>query len=292
MSDLDLLVHPADVTRALDVLHDLGYALPLLEVAADAMQTFSNELRLSTTQHAMLSVEVHWALFNSPLYLDKPPAGWLWQTAQPLRVGTVDTLMLGPEALVLHLCGHLAFHHGSQGLLWLHDIAEVLHHYRDTLDWQVILDQAQASDLVLSLQQVLPRVATDWHAPMPPDTLNALAALRPSPAEARTLAWMQSDTPGVALEAWSVLVNLPGPRARLHYLADKLFPSPAYMRHRYAIPRPYLLPLYYPYRWLRGLRSAIRVAPAIFPTHRQPDTRSPAVTDLTAKHTQGTQKNN
>ena len=52
--------------------------------------------------------------------------------------------------------------------------------------------------------------------------------------------------PGRFLSRWS---------ERLGYAWTHLFPSAAYMRQRYDIPHPLLLPLYYPYRWFRGLRS-------------------------------------
>ena len=40
------------------------------------------------------------------------------------------------------------------------------------------------------------------------------------------------------------------------YAWANLVPAPAYMRERYAISHPALLPAYYPYRWFVGLREA------------------------------------
>jgi hypothetical protein len=48
---------------------------------------------------------------------------------------------------------------------------------------------------------------------------------------------------------------MPGWRQRVRFARTNLFPSAAYMRQRYQIKHPLLLPLYYPYRWLRGLRG-------------------------------------
>jgi len=59
---------------------------------------------------------------------------------------------------------------------------------------------------------------------------------------------------GVAQRAWSDLRSMHGWRPRLAYASTHLFPSPAYMRARYHIRHRALLPLAYPYRWLRGLR--------------------------------------
>jgi len=54
---------------------------------------------------------------------------------------------------------------------------------------------------------------------------------------------------------WSDLRAIPGWRQRLRFARTHLLPSAAYMRRRYGIAHPLLLPLYYPYRWLRGLRG-------------------------------------
>jgi hypothetical protein len=62
---------------------------------------------------------------------------------------------------------------------------------------------------------------------------------------------------GVALEVWANLSGMSGLAGRVRYLAKKLFPSQAYMRQRYGNNHAALLPLYYPYRWWLGLRSAL-----------------------------------
>ncbi len=173
--------------------------------------------------------------------------------------------MLGPEAQVLHLCAHLALHHAGEGLLPLNDIGEVLHRHRGQIDWRVLMAQAQAADLVLPLQQILPRVARGWGAPIPAEALAALAALPPSTAEAQVFGGMSAGPRTVAAEVWSDLVGL-GAGGRLRYLTAKLFPAPAYMRQRYDIRHAALLPLAYPYRWLLGGRSAFAlIARSVLP---------------------------
>lgn len=256
MSDLDLLVHPGDVIRALEALQGLGYELPAVEMRLHDAVAYSNEILLCRPGGTEIPVEIHWSLVDNPLYRDKPPEAWLWDTSMPLRFGAWDARMLGPEAQVLHLCAHLALHHAGEGLLWLHDIAEVLHRYQEQIDWRALMEQAQAADLVLPLQQILPRVAEEWGAPIPAEALAALATLPPSVAEAQVFDGMSAGPRTVAAEVWSDLVGL-GAGGRLRYLAAKLFPAPAYMRQRYGIRHAVLVPLAYPHRWLRGVGSAL-----------------------------------
>ena len=260
MADLDLLLHPADVPDALEALQAEGYAMSLPELGLVNALEYTNEFLLSRPGGAEIPVELHWGLFNSPFYGHEALEAWLWEgalPAQPVEGVSLPPRIFRPEAQILHLCGHLALHHAGEGLLWLNDIAEVTYHYREQIDWRILLEQAQAADLVLPLQQVLPRVAEGWQAPIPAEALAALGALQPSPVEARVFGGMSTGQRSVASEVWSGLAGLGGTAGRLRYLAAKLLPSAAYMRQRYRIRNAALLPLYYPYRWLLGVRSAL-----------------------------------
>lgn len=42
---------------------------------------------------------------------------------------------------------------------------------------------------------------------------------------------------------------------RWRFATATVFPSAPYMRRRYGVQHSWLLPFYYPYRWLRGLRG-------------------------------------
>ena len=259
--DLDLLVRREDAGPALDVVTDLGYGPVGIEARPGAYLVYENEVMLAKPGIVGFAVEVHWSLFDSPYYQQNLPLDWFWQTAQSIQIGGTPARVLGSEALILHLCGHLVLHHGSDAenrLLWLHDVAEVLVCYRDQIDWAVLLSQTQACDLVLAVQEVLAEVADGWGGPVPGEVRGRLDALRPSAAEAQVVAWRAADERPVAQRFWSDLASMDGWRTRLRYAWIQLFPSAAYMRARYSISRRLLVPLYYPYRWWVGMRSVWR----------------------------------
>jgi hypothetical protein len=181
---------------------------------------------------------------------------WFWQTAQPLRLGDIPTLMLGPEALLMHLCGHLALHHAATGLLWWHDIIEVLLARAGELDWSELIARTRAYELVLPVRTVLTRAQAEWGVPLPVHAIAALTALSSSSAEERVFTRLTQPRRPAGERFWIDLLGMSGWRQRLRFARTNLFPSAAYMRQRYAIAHPLLLPLYYPYRWLRGLRGA------------------------------------
>lgn len=260
MRDFDLLVRQGDIPAVLRVLIALGYTRVKVETHPGVGVAYENEVLLCKPGFLDVFVEAHWSLFDSPYYQQKLPVEWFWQTASAIRPDEAPARVLGPEAQILHLCGHLVLHHSQEEkprLLWLHDMAEVITFYQDRIDWQQVLRQAQACDLVLPLQQVLPQVAKEWGAPIPESILEALCALQPTRSEVRVFAWLTAKHRPVAQRFWADLASMQDWRQRLRYAWLNVFPSPAYMRHRYHIPHPLLTPLYYPYRWLLGLRSAL-----------------------------------
>ncbi len=257
MADLDILVRREDVPTVLGVLAASGYAATGVEPHAGAAVAYESQVMWRKPGPVETLIEIHWSLFDSPYYQHKLPMDWFWQTARPVRMGDASALVLGPAAQVLHLCAHLWLHHRGEGLLWLHDVAEVIVFYQGQIDWGEVLARAQAYDLVLPLQQVLTRLVGEWDVPLPGDVLEQLHALRASPAEGRVFTWLTAEHRPVARRFWIDLASLPGWQQRLRFAWTNLFPSPDYMRSRYRIPHPLLVPVYYPYRWFLGLRSAL-----------------------------------
>lgn len=255
MADLDLLVQRRDLAAALRVLEHAGYTPVHIEPRPGATFAYESEIALAKSGAIETVVELHWSLFDSPYYQHKIPMKWFWQTAIATEVGGAPALTLGPEAQLLHLCGHLVLHHAGRELLWLWDIVEVVHHFRAQLDWTTLLTRAQAYDLVLPIRQTLPRLASEWGAPIPASVLEQLSVLEPSEREVHVFNQLHTETRPVGQRFWSDLTHLPSWRQRLRFAWHHLFPSPTYMRHRYRVPRLLLVPLYYPYRWFRGLRS-------------------------------------
>ena len=260
MTDLDLLVHRESVQPALRILGELGFRRVGFEVRPDADLVYESQVQLAKTGRVRFLVEIHWSLFDSPYYQQNLTMDWFWDTALTVQTGDTPMQVLGPVAQLLHLCGHAVLHHGSAGtsLLWLQDVAEVVFHYREQIDWDELLNRAQEFRLILSVQQVLGQVAAEWGVPIPARALSRLAALHPSPAEQQVTAWRTAKQRPVAQRFWSDLASMDGWRRRLHYAWIQFLPSMTYMQSRYNIRHRLLVPLYYPYRWWVGLRGVLR----------------------------------
>ena len=226
MVDLDLLLHREDVPAALAVLGQAGYQVTALEAQAGVTLAYENELMLHKSGLLDVLLEVHWHLLNSPYYQRTIDLNWFWQTARPASFSHSQALVLGPEAQLLHLCAHLALHHGGERLFWRHDVVAVLYAYRDRIDWDLVLAKAQLLDLVLPLQQVLPAVSAEWGAPIPENVLHRLEALIPSPAEVRVVNRLTAADRPVVQRFWTDLAGQASWRARLLYALVQLFPLP------------------------------------------------------------------
>lgn len=255
MCDLDLLVKKADMPAALRCCEALGYQAGDKEAHPGDTLAYENELLLRKPGALEAVLELHWSLFDSPYYQSRLPMNWFWETTQPITFENLSTQTLGVEAQVLHLCGHLALHHGPGGLanwLWLYDIAALITN-KQQLNWDLLLSRAQTLNLVLSLQYVLEAIADLLNPPYLKTHLVEVQRLQPSAEEARVFSWLTAEHRPVLQRFVADLASIPGWPARLAYAWHSIFPSTSYMRSRYHIAHGILLPLYYPYRWWLGI---------------------------------------
>lgn len=257
MTDLDLLLHPEDVERALDLLQAQGYAWTEVEPHPGMRLDFENELVLRTPGPAPLPIELHWHLLDSPFYQQRVDEAWFWDTAQRVSLAGSEAHVLGLEANLLYLSAHYVLHHRGQGLRWLVDIALLTARHQAQIDWPLLLAQAQAFCLVTPLQIVLEQLsaADAWGVALPQAVLDAARGLPVSPEERQVVERLLAERRPVLRRFWGDLASMPNWRLRLRYGLAQLFPSAAYMQDRYRPPHPLLLPLTYPYRWLLGLRE-------------------------------------
>jgi hypothetical protein len=141
MVDIDLLVQLADLPGVAQALTDLGYQASKdfwLDVELGVEHQLPSFMKSGATP-----VEVHWRLLDPdlPFPVDLPA---LWQRALPAQVAGQPVRCLCPEDLLLHLCLHAATQHRFRdGLRNVYDVAATLVHFRDTLDWEALLQRAQ-----------------------------------------------------------------------------------------------------------------------------------------------------
>jgi len=253
MTDLDLLVHPGNAQDAMRALRSLGYASLDSDGEIENRLGYQSEIMLVKPGTQATTIDLHWGLLDSPYYHDTLALEWFWETATPIQIGKAAALTLGREAQVLHLCAHIFLEQAEQAL-WMHDVAELIARGSHDLNWDEILDRAQQHDLILPLQSVLRRVIAQWHVAVPDAALSRLNGLRASAAEIRFERWLGSNGRPMAGLFIAAMTALPDWQSRLRHLWSNLFPSSAYMLQRYQISNRFLVPFYYPYRWMLALK--------------------------------------
>jgi hypothetical protein len=257
MCDLDFLVHREDLARVSTLLEARGYR-PYAELSAGIREELGGELCYLPGDDRGYTVEPHWHLLNSSGYAQRSDIAWFWEHTVPLEIEGRQALMLSPEAQVIHLAAHLVVHHQGQGLRPAYDIALVLRRYGEQLDWDLVVEAAQALSLEHTLGEAFGRVSAAWQVDVPAAVLARLEGRRQTLSQRMTLASARSrgkDT------AWLAMMGAaPGVRGKATIAFRAVFPNRQFMQWRYGPAGPLRLAGLYAYRIGQGL---VRLPPAL-----------------------------
>ena len=236
MCDLDLLVQRDDLGRAAAVLTGLGLAPQYYDVEEVDYERH-HHLRPMARPDGV-RVEIHWSIAQPGSPFDIDLRG-LWDRAQRATIAGVETRVLSPEDLVLHLCLHASFSHRFRvGLRAFWDIREVARHYRETLDWGVVVRRARQWGIGRYVYLTLRLVRELLEADIPAATV---AALEPPGFPPEVVAWVRTCifTPDSDTSVSPSMARLWTSRrlgAKLAVLWQSLCPSRATMRRIYGVP--------------------------------------------------------
>lgn len=177
-ADLDVLVRPADLPAAREVLRGLGFGQRERPGYKALVHQFHDPAwgRGGPTDH--VRVELHWALWaDSDRRLGT--AG-LWDRSVEATLLDEPVRILSPEDTLLHLAIHRT--RSALRLRWVADVAELVRRHGSTLDWAAFIERAgrargrTASWAVLTLARDL------LDAPVPPEVERALHVAWPKRA--------------------------------------------------------------------------------------------------------------
>jgi hypothetical protein len=248
-TDMDILIHREKLSQVIEILCGLGYRpyAPQLRPGAEDFQGAVNYVR---AEAFTIMIEPHWTLGPPYPYSGRIEIEGLWQRAKKANIAGINTLVLSPEDSLLHSCLHL-FQHCQNG--WLAsscDIAELIHHYEDRLDWALFLSGVFEFKIYLPVQYSLEKTFALFKPPIPSFVLEQLHAYKPSRFERWVFASLTSprDKDGGGTAILARLLTMPGATLRLRYLWAHLFPGRKFMIKRYPALHPKLMAFYYLYR--------------------------------------------
>jgi len=136
MTDIDLLIKKADLSKAGKKLLGMGYVQ-----SGNSCVTQSH--LAPYTKPGGVSIEVHPVIeiLTSPFKID---VDGLWERARPAMIAGVKVMVLSPEDLMMHICIHASYHHYfTMGLRPFCDISEILRCYRNEIDWAQVQNRAR-----------------------------------------------------------------------------------------------------------------------------------------------------
>jgi hypothetical protein len=248
MGDFDLLVREEDIGRAGGILPPLGYA-PTGYVNIDEMIPVLKHLPRFVKPGGP-DLELHWRLVSPehPLAVDMEG---LWQRAEKSTIQGIETRVLSPEDLLLHLCEHSCFHHlWGYGLKALCDIAQTIDYYGTTMDWRALTDRARQWNAGRIVYVTLAMAHKMLGSAVPEAVLETL---QPPCADREAMTALAEELvfsePSPLTRNAAVLWDHTGRYSKLGALMRGMFPSREVMASMYPVsassPRMFL---YYPVR--------------------------------------------
>jgi len=141
-SDLDILVHPDDWTRAEELLVARGYTRDVpLRPEQEAWFRRIQHAHTFTGAGGRSLVELHWSV--SSQYFPYPiDAAAMWGRLEPVRFAGGEIPCLAPADLLVLLCAHGAKHLWER-LEWIASVAGLIRSCADRLQWEEILAETR-----------------------------------------------------------------------------------------------------------------------------------------------------
>jgi hypothetical protein len=139
--DIDILVKKMDLQDAADILLKMGYN------PAYPMERYRNHhhippyKKLDEELNESISIEIHHNIAPEPL-MSRIRAEELWEDAQAVSISGIDTQVLSPENLIMHLCIHLSYSCFTGGIGNLVDISESIRCHDGSLNWDCIVGRS------------------------------------------------------------------------------------------------------------------------------------------------------
>ena len=248
IGDIDILIKKEDLSKVNEILNSLGYSAPAHYKDFLKIPSLSsvNTLMYNPQQPIHSCVHLHWHLINSSWPLDflvrKIDMERIWSQAEPVKIDGIDALTLSPHHLLLYLGQH-SFNHAFDRLILVSDILEVLRHYNDRLNWQLLIDEAERFNLssVLYYSLRLSCRLLDFKIPQ-------LERFKRPKAGFSDRFFSFLIYKGVRTSAFSYFMYLSMQRGvldKLRFMARTIFPSRYVLAHNFMLKSSQIRPYHY-----------------------------------------------
>ena len=229
MGDIDLLVRKEDLHRVQALFRELGFNE--MDRRPGFAPDFSYTLKFFVERSLMVIVEPHWTIAYPP-FADRLDMEAVWSRCVPARVVGEETLSLGREDHLVHLCLHLS-HRDDAPFLWLYELDRYIRQESDAMRWDLVLSVSCEVGVERLVGRALNEAVTKFGAPVPADVIDALDGRS---GQTRPLAQRLVETSKVdGVESLATFFAVKGLGAKFRYARALLFPAPAFMMLQYGL---------------------------------------------------------
>ena len=259
MSDVDCMVRPEDLDRAVAVLSSLGCRRGAALVRDDFFPRYFNEVEYFTPNDPAIRIDLHVRPFRPLRYAQRVPPEAFWTDAVAADLDGVPVWIPGLSAMLVHLAAHAAIH-GAERLLWLYDIHRFVRFHAAELDWGAVVLCAENWGLALPVRVALDRVEDAFGLSVPAGVMDRLRRSRVGGRDRLALWHAPRDE---AHPLGHLLVDLlctRGLRFRAGYLAAVLWPQAQHLGSIYPYRHAGWRLCAHAYRLVRAVRRLLPVA--------------------------------
>lgn len=262
LSDIDLLVQKEDVLKCRDILSGMGY-LASVRKKSTFIQSIHDIKHLPPLVMNGVSIELHTKV-NTDSFDFKINIEDFWLRAINTTIADTATLQLNPVDMIIHLCVHLDTHFksGNVRFYYICDIAAVVNHYQNSMDWQLlekIIADYNCKKITLNYLFLCHKYLS---AKVPEYLLNKAIEVFDPQMENLFILNVKANKKAIANEIANSsigdLQKVSGFWKKMRYLKEDIFPSKDFMYKRYKIRKKHMVYLYYPLRVKTGIVSLFK----------------------------------
>jgi len=164
-SDLDLLVHPRDMYRSLELLEGIGYVSehPISFLKNKTLLKVGKDFPTTHVENHVL-IEFHWKLFLDR-HIKKSNIDLFSDTNYYCMINNTSVETLKLDALLLYLLLHGSKHYWER-LEWIVDIDRLIRLHGDEIDWSALCKMAQDMEIEFMLYLGLAVSHELFHTPL------------------------------------------------------------------------------------------------------------------------------
>ncbi|MBL4702487.1 MAG: nucleotidyltransferase family protein [Phycisphaeraceae bacterium] len=233
MCDLDLLLRPCDLEKAVVILESVGAYRSQILMRDDFFPKYYYEAEFTVGHIMPVVMDVHIRSLRPLRYVQLMPDDALWANAQRVQIGDAYLYIPCPEETLLHMTAHLAVH-GDSAPKWREDICLWSEQFADKINWEHFVTAARKWHLTLPVVAGIQAAQVSHPRGVVPDTVTE--QLLDTPVNWRDRLCLRQAPRDDTHPSTHVLINVlvtPGVGFVLGYLFAAIFPGKQHMHEWY-----------------------------------------------------------